>query len=940
MRPRWDCDRLFGPGPSLLPAGAGGSLLGSRARAILDEAAAVVREVTAGLGAGREVVGLIHKDFEPDNLVVSNGELHAIDFADCGWGWYLYDVAAALLPLREKPGYAGLERSFLAGYRRVRPGAGQDPALLAAFTVARSLFAVRLMVLRTMEIPKVRDYARVAVPRMVGGIRRYLEGRGSRSGRGGAERRTTVQLLSRLRARGVDVWLDGARLRYRAPPGALTEALRGELAQRKAEIVAFLGQGTAPREEGPRRATGPGSGPHSDRSPASFSQRRLWFLHRLDPESVEYNIARAVRLAGRLRVPVLARALAEVVRRHGTLRTRFAVVDGEPVQVVEPDLGVPLPVVDLAGLPAGRRGDEAQSVSADLARRPFDLSRAPLLRIVLLRLGEEEHAAASSMHHVIGDGWSTGLLFREMGLLYEAFAAARPSPLPELEIQYTDFAAWQRRQVAGARLEGLLAYWREALAGAPQVLELPADRPRPTRPRAAADRERGDLPAELAGGLKALAQEEGATLFMALFAAFAETVGRFAGRRDLLVGSPVASRGRTELEGLIGFFVNTLVLRARLEGAPSFRELLRRSRATTLGAYSHQDLPFEKLVEALAPARRLDLFPLVQVQCSLQNVPHPDLQVGAIRMSLLPPVARASEIDLSCDMKEMPEGVRTSFKYRLAVLDRTTAARMARGFQALIEAAVAEPDRPVAELPLLSRAERHVLTHEWNDTATARPGPASIPERFARRAARASDAVALVFGREHWSYGALAARAGRLARRLRRLGVGPETPVGVSVERSAELPVALLGVLEAGGCYVPLDPSYPPARLARMLAESGAPVVVVDQAPEAATAGPVGEAGPVRVRVGAPDEGGDPAGPGLASPALGGDHAVYTIFTSGSTGRPKGAVNSHRAVLNRLLWMEEAFHLTAADRVLQKTPFSFDVSAWEASAPSSPGRRW
>ncbi|HYG62211.1 MAG TPA: condensation domain-containing protein [Thermoanaerobaculia bacterium] len=687
-RPRWDCDRLFGTAAEgeVVPRDMDDPLVSRRAREILAEAAAVVRQTAEGLGQGPGVFGMIHKDLEPDNIVISDGAPCAIDFGDCGWGWFLYDVAASLLPLREKKGFAEMRDAFLAGYRSVRPLTSEEEELVETFTIARSLFAIRLMLRETMSIPKVREYAQVAIPHMLGEIRRFLERRGGFAGGGEsvdeAGRMTTLQFLGRLRELGIKVWAEGERLRFSAPQGALTPELKAELAERKQEVLAFLDQGS--------RAAGPGPMPPevaaSGRLPLSFAQERLWDRHRLEPRSAAGHVARAVRLAGPVRPDLLERGLRQAVRRHSILRTTFGEAEGRPYQTVAAVTAI-LPVVDLGSLSAEARQPEAERLAAELAHRPFDLERGPLLRLVLLRLEPREHVAVAVLHGLVGDDWSAGLLFREIGALYEAYATERAPLLPEPPLQYADFAWWQREHLQGETLEKPLAFWRQELAGAPARAALPFDRPS-ARIEGRGERHASLLPPEVIEPLRELGESQGgATLSMVLLAAFAALLARVSGQDDLVVGSPFAHRGRPELDGLIGPFVNALALRVRLAGDPTFRELVGRVRQTVLAAQAHQELPIEALRDGSVH------HPPFSVTFSLQNVPAPDLQVATFRMTLLPPIARVAQVDLAVDMKDMPEGVRVSWRYRPELFEAATVARLAEAYLALLKDVGRCPDR-------------------------------------------------------------------------------------------------------------------------------------------------------------------------------------------------------------------------------------------------------
>ncbi len=682
--------------------------------------------------------------------------------------------------------------------------------------------------------------------------------------------------------------------------------------------------------------------------PLSFSQERLWFLDQMEPGRAGYNLPAAVRLTGRLEVAALARALGEIVRRHEALRTRFAQRGGSPVQIVDPAPSagsVGLPLVDLAPLGEARRSRVARALGESEAARPFDLERGPLVRSLLVRLGREEHVLVVTMHHVVSDGWSIGVYLRELGALYGAFREGRPSPLPELPVQYPDFAAWQRGWLSGALLAGRLAHWRERLAGAPELLELPTDRPRPPLQSERGGQLAFQVAPAAAGRLRELARREGATLFMALLAVFDAWLHRVTGSGDLVVGSPVAGRVRPEIEGLIGFFVNTLPLRVELSGRESFRELLGRARDAALDAFEHEDVPFEKLVEELRPRRDPAHSPVFQVLLALQNAPMGRRELPGVAFEPLPLAGRTAKFDLTMVFVERPDGgLAGGLEYNRDLFDPTTARRLAGHLRNLLAAAVAAPDRRVGELACLGAAERQQL-REWNDSARAYEAGsgATVASLFAAQAGRTPDAVAVVAGGEALSYGELARRSAALGRHLAALGVRAEARVAIAAERSLEMVVGLLGILRAGAAYVPLDPSYPAQRLRAMIQDSGARVLLVPRslARIAATVASQAAAGPTLVWL--------EAAPAEAGAALGGpeptespaaaERLAYTIFTSGSTGRPKGAMNPHAAVVNRLLWMVEELGIDAGERFLQKTPFGFDVSAWELFVPLVSGAR-
>jgi amino acid adenylation domain-containing protein len=664
-------------------------------------------------------------------------------------------------------------------------------------------------------------------------------------------------------------------------------------------------------------------------APLSFSQRRLWFLDRMEPGSAFYNLPTAVRLRGALDVPALERALGEIVARHAVLRSVFREVAGEPVQAPLPPRAL---VLAADALPDADDAALRAAVAAE-ARRPFDLAEGPPFRARLFRLGAEDHALVVTLHHVVGDAWSFGVLFRELAALYGAFARGEASPLAPLPIQYADYAAWQRTHGTPEALKPQLDWWTERMKGAPDLLELPADRPRPAVQKFRGGRHSLQLSAALTERLRDIGGAHGATLFMVLLAAWQTLLARHTGREDVVVGSPIAGRGRAETEGLIGFFVNTLALRTDLSGDPSFGELLERVRRTALDAYARQDLPFETLVEALRIPRDLSRQPLFQAMLMLHR-PQGTFVLPGLECRPVEADPGTSLFDLGLYAWDRPEGLHARLEYNADLFDAGTAARFAERLRTLLDGIAADPGAPLSRLPVMTADETAQLA-AWNATERAYPGEACIHDLIARQAAATPDAVAVVFQDERVTYAELDRRANQLANHLRALGVGPEVRVGVCAERSVELVVALLATLKAGGGYVPLDPGYPRDRLAYMLADSRISVLLAqahlaDRIPPHGARTVLLDADWPRI---ARESGAAP----VAGVTL--DHLAYVIYTSGSTGQPKGAENAHRGIRNRLLWMQEAFGLDATDAILQKTPFSFDVSVWEFFWPLMTGAR-
>ncbi|HEX6910409.1 MAG TPA: amino acid adenylation domain-containing protein, partial [Longimicrobium sp.] len=653
------------------------------------------------------------------------------------------------------------------------------------------------------------------------------------------------------------------------------------------------------------------------RLPLSHAQQRLWFLEQMGGLGSAYHMSKRMRLRGALDREALGRALDRLVARHETLRTTFAVVDGEPEQRIAPETaGLALVERDLAGRP-----DDAARVMADEAAAPFDLERGPLVRALLLRLADDDHVLLLTMHHVVSDGWSAGVLADELSALYAAFREGRPDPLPALPIQYADYAAWQRRWVADEVLERQAAYWTRTLAGAPALLEVPTDHPRPARPDHAGASLRVMLDEPLTAGLKALGRRHGTTLFMTLMAGWATVLARLSGQREVVIGTPTANRGRREVEGLIGFFVNTLALRVDLSGRPTVAQLLEQVKARALEAQQNQDIPFEQVVERVDPVRTLAHTPLFQALFTWQSAPRGEMALPGLELAHVPGVERTTtKFDLSLSLAEAGGRiVGGALTYATSLFEQATMERHLGYLRRVLEQMVADDAQPVDGLELLPDEERRRVVEEWNRATAEYPRGACIHELFEAQAERTPHAPAVVFEDAALTYAELNAHANCLAHHLRSRGVGPDARVGLCLERSLEMVVAVLGVLKAGGAWVPMDPGHPAQRLRYLLRDSAPRVVVAQSATAAAHAGPFAEAGVDVVDLDAAAWQQEPA----TNPergALTPDHLAYVIYTSGSTGRPKGAMNTHAGVRNRLLWMQAVQGLGASDRVLQKTP--------------------
>lgn len=653
--------------------------------------------------------------------------------------------------------------------------------------------------------------------------------------------------------------------------------------------------------------------------PLSFAQQRIWILEQLLPGSCLYNESATFRLSFPLDPAALERSVNEIVRRHEIFRTTFHSVEGQPVQVITPTLTVPLLVSNLSGLPKSERETEALRLAKEDAQRPFNLERGPLLRTALMRLGEQDHFFLLTIHHIVYDGWSAGVFLLELTALYGAFSAGRPSPLPELPVQYADFAAWQRQWLQGHVLESQLAYWKRCLENL-TALQLPTDRPRPILASFRGARQLVVIPSPLEATLKAISQREGVTLYMTLLAAFQVLLHRYTGQDDIVVGSPVANRNQPELAGLIGFFVNTLVIRTDLSGDPSFREVLGRVREVTLGAYAHQDLPFEKLVEELQPERDASRNPLFQVSFQLFSA------LASPALPDIPPVnsveTGTAKFDLRFDLIETSQGLRGYLDYSTDLFDGATIGRMVGHFQNLLEGIAANPEQRISRLPLLTEEERQNLVVAWNETACEYPRDSCIQELFEQQVERRPEATAVVFGEQQLTYGELNWRANQLAHYLVGRGVGPDVVVAVALPRSLEMVVGLLGVLKAGGAYLPLDPGYPKERLRLMVEGTQARLLLGER-------GLLPDLTPGELEVVdlTEEEIHRQAGhnPVCRSRA---DNLAYVMYTSGSTGKPKGVCIVHRGVV-RLVVNSSYVEIRGEDVFLQLAPISFDASTFE-----------
>ncbi|MBD2252592.1 non-ribosomal peptide synthetase [Nostoc parmelioides] len=729
--------------------------------------------------------------------------------------------------------------------------------------------------------------------------------------------KTIEKFLAHLYSLDVKLWVEDANLRCSIPEDVLTDELTGELRSRKSEIITFLRQ--AKSYTNYTQAITPA--PRNGNLPLSFAQQRLWFLEQLQPDSYTYNLPTAVRLTGILDVGLLERSLNTIIQRHEVLRTNFKTVDGNPVLDIQPSVTLPLNVIDLQNFNPIEQDEKVSHLALKEAQTPFDLATDVLLRVKILQLAKDENVVLFTMHHIISDGWSMEILVKEFATLYTAFSANQPSPLPKLAIQYVDFAIWQRQWLQGEVLETQLDYWRQQLGGILPVLQLPTDYPRGRVQTFRGAIESFSLSPQLSQGIINLAKNAGVTPFVTLLTAYKILLHRYTGQTDILVGTPVANRHRREIEGLIGFFVNTLVLRTNLAGNPSFQELLQQLRTTTWQAYDYQDIPFEKLVEVLQPERDLSFNPLFQVKFRLENAPTEKLELPGLTITPINRTEASAKLDLSLDMYETSEGFVGAFEYNRDLFAPETINRMIGHFQTLLTAIVEKSEKKISELPLLTESEKQTILIDWNQTQVEFPSYLNFQDLFATQVEKTPDAVAIIFDNQSLTYKELNQKSNQLAHYLKQKGVKPEVIVGLCVERSPLMIIALLGILKAGGAYLPLDPNYPPERLAYMLGDSKVQILLTETSLKVTTSSsyeiiyldtdwetisqcsienPKSEVTP--------------------------ENLAYLIYTSGSTGTPKGVLIPHIGLTNLTQHKIQVCDVYPGDCVLQFFSLSFDAS--------------
>ena len=659
----------------------------------------------------------------------------------------------------------------------------------------------------------------------------------------------------------------------------------------------------------------------SNAIPLSFAQQRLWFLAQLEPENPFYNQPTVLRLSGQLKLTAFQKSLEELIRRHEPLRTTFSTtVEGKAVQTINRAGEFLLPVINLEKLDTIAQEQEIQNLASQEAQRVFNLEQDSLLRVTLIKLNQSEHIVLFTTHHIVSDEWSTGILVKEIATLYQAFLEGKPSPLPELSIQYADFSVWQREWLTGEILESQLNYWQQQLQDV-SLLNLPTDYPRPAINTYKGANLTFELPSSLTAAIKALAQKEGVTLFMTLLAAFKVLLHRYSNQEDIVIGTPIANRNRGEIEGLIGFFANTLVIRSNLEGNSSFRQLLQRVKEVTLGAYTHQDIPFEQLVEEMKVERHLNRHPLFDVMFTIENKSPEELSLPGVTLSYLEEKLQTAICDLALSISETETGLAGEIEYSTELFKQSTIERMTAHFQVLLEAIIANPEQKVSELPLLTRVEQEQLLIEWNNTEAKYPEDKCLHQLFEEQVEKTPDAVAVSFESQQLTYKELNHRANQLAHYLQQQKVKPEVKVGIYLERSLEMSIAILGILKAGGAYIPIDPNYPTERVATILEDAQVELILsLSQLETELSSTPT-----IRIDLECSSHLiAQHSTDNCPSQASSGNIA-YVFYTSGSTGKPKGVAVNHTSLVNYTLEIAKQFELQQSDKVLQFASIAFDV---------------
>ena len=666
----------------------------------------------------------------------------------------------------------------------------------------------------------------------------------------------------------------------------------------------------------------------------SYAQQALWIIDQMTPGDPAYNIPEGFYLTGSLNVPALERSLNEIIRRHEALRTNFSSVDSQPVQIISASKRLVLSVIDLSDLPQPEKECEARCLAREEARRSFDLTADLLVRACLYRMGLDDHILMLTLHHIVADGWSMGVFYKELTALYEAFSAGNPSTLSELEVQYADYSEWEREWMKGGTINRQITYWTRQLAGSTAMIDLPTDLSRPPIKSTRGDSYRFKLSLALTDALRRLSQREGVTLYMTLLAAFEVMLFRYTGQEDLNIGTPIANRITAQIEELIGCFFNTLVIRANLSENPTFLDMLYRVREVSLEAFAHQDLPLEKLVEVVQPDRDLSRTMMFQVMFILQNAPREAVEMHGLNLMRIKRKTETSKLDLTMILEESDQGLIGELEYSTDLFEEASIKRMTKHLERILEQAVNDPQQKVAQLSLLTEGERRQLLYEWNQTAFSYPAQC-FHQIFEAQVERTPDAVAVVFEQNQLSYSDLNSRSNQLAHLLCKLGVGPEMTVGLVLDRSAEMIVGLLGIMKSGGAYVPMDPDYPESRVRYAMEDAGVKVVVTQARHE----GMVSESRREIVRLDRDWGWGGEQDSGNLNSGVMLENLAHVIYTSGSTGKPKGVEIEHRALVNLLWSMKSELGMRERDVIVAVTTISFDIAGLEMMLPLMVGGR-
>lgn len=732
---------------------------------------------------------------------------------------------------------------------------------------------------------------------------------------------STIDFLTRLRELGVKLWLEGDALRYQAPKGVISSELLGEISKRKSEVISFL------KHINIEMKTNKEPIPSVSRDcgkelTLSFSQQSMWFFDRFTMGNPVFNICNAVRMSGILHKDKVVKALNELVARHESLRTTFENIDGKPVQVIHAAFCIEFQEIDLSSIPENELENHLKIVIKEEARRVFNLEKGPLFRFCLFILDENEYVFCMTIHHIISDAWSNAIFVEEFFKLYEAYIKGENLTLPELQIQYADYSSWERERLQGEVLEELTGYWRKQLAN-PAALQFPADYPRPKSQDYEGGFQTFTVPSYICERLKGICKKEGTTLFMIILSAFQALLHRYSGQTDIFTGTVVANRNRKEVENLVGYFMNTLVLRTSFEGDPAFIDVLRQVKQMTLDAYTYQELPFDKLLEELKPERDVSRTPLFQVMFILHNTQKIELELPGLKMHQMETESGMAPFDLRLQLTETDDGLKGGFDYSAALFKPSTVKRISEHLMNILEHVSDTPEAKISDVPMLTRLEQKQILYEFNNTYAYYPKEKTVCQFFEEQAGRIPDFPAVIFEDKQLTYGELNEKSNQLARFLGKKGVKQGSIVGIMLERSMEMIIGIMAIEKAGGAYLPIDPHYPEERINYILEDSGAAILLLDGRYDTIKAGERIE------KIFVDDEGlyqGDSSNlPDKADP----NSIAYLIYTSGSTGKPKGTMIEHHSLVNRLNWMQKKYPIDSSDTILQKTPFTFDVSVWE-----------